>query len=463
MIELEILGGMVFNEDYVRLVNPFLQSRYFRDDGQRITFELIQEYLAKYNKRPTRDALAIDLSNKTGLTQKQFEASRDVISVIAEPDVAGDWLRDQTESFCQDKAIYNAIVDSMEIAEGKDKNMSRGAIPQLLRDAVGVSFDTAVGHDFLEDAMQRYDFYHDYEERIPFALDMMNKITHGGTPRKTLNILLAGTGVGKTLVMCDFAASNLSAGKNVLYITAEMAQEKIAMRIDANLLDVDIGEIVNLSKDAYQKKIAKVSEKTIGKLIVKEFPTSAAHAGHFRHLLNELKAKRKFEPDIIYIDYLNICASSRVKYGQNVNSYTLIKSIAEELRALAIEFNVPIWSATQTNRGGFDNADVSLTDTSESFGLPATADFMLAIIRTEELDALNQILLKQLKNRYGDLQYYNKFVVGCDRPKFRLFDVESSAQSDIHGANVPASDDKPINRFSAGSSKKPPAYGNFDV
>lgn len=450
MIEQSILGGVLTDEEYARRVLPFLQLQYFRDDGQRVVLELIQNYLTKYNKTPSLDALAIDLTNRNGLSQKTFDAAKDTLANISKPDVDIEWLCDQTEVFCQDRAVYNAIVESMNIIEDKDKEHGRGEIPKILQDALGVSFDTSVGHDYLEDFEHRYEFYHRREERIPFDLEYFNKITKGGLPRKTLNIILAGTGVGKSLAMCHFSATNLMQGKNVLYITLEMAEEKISQRIDANLLDVSVDALEELSHESFQKKMERVRTKTTGRLVVKEFPTAGAHAGHFRHLLNELRLKKKFKPDVIYIDYLNICASSRMKMGAAVNSYTFIKSIAEELRGLAVEFNVPIVSATQTTRSGFDSSDLGLTDTSESFGLPATADIMFALINTEELEALGQLMVKQLKNRYNDLAYYKRFTVGVDRSKFRLFDVEQSAQEDIMNDTqrvASKSADRPINQF----------------
>lgn len=451
MIEQNIIGGILYEEEYARRVLPFISLNYFRDDGQRIVLELVQAYIEKYNKIPTVDALGIDLSNRDGISQKAFDAAANVLSTASKPDVDIEWLSDQTEQFCKDRAIYNAIRDSMAILDDKDGVMSRGNIPKLLQDALGVSFDTSVGHDFLEDADNRFEFYHRKEERIPFDLEYFNKVTKGGLPRKTLNIILAGTGVGKSLAMCHFAATNLMHGKNVLYITMEMAEEKISQRIDANLLDVSVDELDELPKDSFDKKIARLRDKTAGRLIVKEFPTAAAHAGHFRHLLNELRLKKKFIPHVIYIDYLNICSSSRMKMGASVNSYTIIKSIAEELRGLAVEFNVPIISATQTTRGGYDNSDVGLTDTAESFGLPATADLMFALINTEELESLGQLMVKQLKNRYADLSFHKRFTIGVDRSKFRLFDVEQSAQDDVlqdtsyHSSRKQP--DKPLNKF----------------
>lgn len=433
-LEHAIFNNLLNNETYGRKTIPFLRSEYFHSHGDRIVFELIDSYVAKYNAFPTKEALLVDLNNRDNISEDQFKECGDIIEAIpSQSDQLSnvDWLVDQTEKFCQDKAIYNAIMQSIQIMDDKTGKMSKGSIPQLLSDALAVSFDTSIGHDFIEDSQSRFEFYHRKEERLPFDLDYLNKITRGGLPRKTLNILLAGTGVGKTLAMCHFAASYLASGKNVLYITMEMAEEKIAERIDANLLNTPLDELYLLPKETYDKKIARLKEKTPGRLIIKEYPTSTAGAANFRHLLNELKIKKNFVPDVVFIDYLNICASSRIKQGANVNSYTYIKAIAEELRGLAVEFNVPIISATQTTRGGYDSSDVGLTDTSESFGLPATADFMIALIATDELKALNQIMIKQLKNRYADPEMYKRFVVGVDRSKMRLYDAEQSAQDDI--------------------------------
>ena len=432
-IETTILSNLVFNEEYARKVIPFLKDDYFSNQKDRTVFKLITEYVNNYNAFPSKEALAIDLSNKDGISEESFKQSKELISALTQDtETKIDWLLDQTEKFCQDKAIYNAIMASIGILDDRTGKTSKGAIPQILSDALAVSFDTHIGHDFIEDADTRYEFYHTKEVRIPFDLDYFNKITQGGLPKKTLNIALAGTGVGKSLFMCHCAAANLLKGLNVLYITLEMAEERIAERIDANLLDVTIDELKILPKDVYDKKIARVKNKTTGKLIVKEYPTACAGSANFRHLLNELKIKKNFVPDIIYIDYLNICMSSRIKHGANVNSYTLIKAIAEELRGLAVEFNVPIVSATQTTRSGYSNSDVGLEDTSESFGLPATADFMFALVKqSEEMADLNQIVVKQLKNRYGDPNINSRFIVGVDRSKMRLYDVENSAQEDL--------------------------------
>jgi replicative DNA helicase len=430
-IEKVIFNNLIHNEEYSRKVIPFLKEEYFVDVTDKITFNLINEYVNKYNAFPTKEALLIDLSNKQ-VNEETFKRCKDAIeSIQSGDDTKVDWLLDQTEKFCQEKAVYNAIMSSIQILDDKTGKTTKGAIPQILSDALAVSFDTNIGHDFLEDSENRFEFYHRKESRIPFDLDLLNKITKGGLPNKTLNIILAGTGVGKSLFMCHCAASHLSMGKNVLYITMEMAEEKIAERIDANLLDVTIDELALLPHDSYMKKITRVKSRTPGKLIIKEYPTACAGSANFRHLINELKIKKNFIPDVVYIDYLNICMSSRIRVGSNVNSYTLVKAIAEELRGLAVEFNVPIISATQTTRSGYSSSDLDLTDTSESFGLPATADFMIGLQTSDDLEQLGQILIKQLKNRYNDPGIDKKFVVGVDRSKMRLYNVEQSAQEDI--------------------------------
>lgn len=459
-IENVIFGNLINNEEYARKVIPFLKSEYFSDQVDRTVFDLITEYVNKYNSFPTKTALDIDLNEKTGLTEDQFKRAKDLVSDLAkseEKDI--NWLVDSTEKFCKDKALYNALMESIQIVDSsKNDSISVGSIPQILQDALGVSFDQSIGHDFLDDADARYEFYHRKEVRIPFDLDFFNKITQGGLPRKTLNIALAGTGVGKSLFMCHSAAQNLMSGLNVLYITMEMAEERIAERVDANLLGVTLDELKELPQAIYYKLIGRVRDRAKGKLIVKEYPTACAGSANFRHLLNELNLKKNFVPDIIYIDYLNICASSRIKSGANVNSYTYIKAIAEELRGLAVEFNVPIVSATQTTRSGYSNSDVGLEDTSESFGLPATADFMFALVTSEELRQLSQIMVKQLKNRYGDPAVHKRFVIGVDYSKMRLYNVEASAQEDLMDDDVPVFDtsnsgsrmneeSKPANKF----------------
>ena len=441
MIEQSILSNLINNEQYFRKSIPFLKQDYFQDRSHKLAFKLIDDYVRKYSSQPTTKALAIDLENEP-LNQDEIDNVRTLIENLdSEPIKDNEWLLDQTEKFCQDKAIYNAIMSSINILDGKT-DKTKNAIPQILSDALAVSFDTNVGHDFLEDYESRYEFYHKKEQRIPFDLEYFNKITKGGIPNKTLNIALAGTGVGKSLFMCHCAAANLTRGNNVLYITLEMAEEKIAERIDANLLNVTVDELAMLPKDAYDKKIERVRGKTAGKLIIKEYPTATAGSANFRHLFNELKIKKGFIPDIVYIDYLNICNSSRMKQGGSVNSYTYIKAIAEELRGLAVEQNVPIISATQTTRSGYTNTYLGLEDTSESFGLPATADFMFALISSEELQDLNQMMVKQLKNRYSDPSTNRKFVIGVDRPKMKLYDVEQKAQTDI--ADDKKDDDAPL-------------------
>ena len=431
-IETNILSQLINSESYARKVLPFLKEEYFQTVTDRLLVTKIKQYMDKYNVPPSKEALIIELDDEELREVDYNESVSQVERMTVDEDTNEQWLIDKTEEFCQEKAVYNAIMESIHIIDGKSKDKTKTAIPQVLSEALAVSFDNHIGHDFIEDYQQRFDFYHHKEERVPFDLEYMNKITKGGIPRKSLNIILAGTGVGKSLAMCHFAASNMMQGKNVLYITMEMAEEKIAERIDANLLNVRVDDLVKLEKSMYDKKIADLRARTPGRLIIKEYPTASAHSGHFRHLINELKIKRNFIPDIIYIDYLNICASSRTKaVGGTINSYTFVKAIAEELRGLAVEKNVPIVSATQTTRAGFGNSDVGLEDTSESFGLPATADFMFAIINSDEMEQLNQLMVKQLKNRYNDPTLYKRFVIGVDRAKMRLYDVEQNAQQDI--------------------------------
>jgi replicative DNA helicase len=431
MIEQTILSHLAYNEEYSRKVLPFLKEEYFVDPSHKITFKLVDSYINKYNGLPSKEAILIELGNASGLNETGFKAAKEVVESLTRDETGMDWLIDTTEKFCQDKALYNAVSKSIQIMDGTDKSFEKGMIPKVLQDALAVTFDNSVGHDYLEDFDQRYDFYHRKEARLPFDLNYMNEITNGGIPTKTLNIILAGTGVGKTMFMCHCAAGNLTLGRNVLYITMEMAEEEIAKRIDANLMNVPLDELLVLPRETYRTKVKKVREKTVGKLLIKEYPTASASSHHFRALLNELALKKNFVPDIIYIDYLNICASSRIKPGANVNSYTYIKSIAEELRGLAVEFKLPIVSATQTTRTGYSSSDVELTDTSESFGLPATADFMIALISTEELADMGQIMVKQLKNRYGDPNKFKRFVIGVDRAKMKFYDVEQGAQENL--------------------------------
>lgn len=432
-IERVVFNNLVNHEEFARKTLPFLKTDYFHNRTDKVIFELIDEYVKQYNRVPSKEALLVDLTNIDTITDDQFQECKEVIDEIPVEKESSDyeWLIDKTEKFCQDKAIYNAIMQSIKIMDDKSGKSTKGAIPQLLSDALAVSFDNSIGHDYIDDTEARYAFYHQLEQRTPFDLDYFNKITKGGLPSKTLNIGLAGTGVGKSLFMCHCAANNLTDGKNVLYITLEMAEERIAERIDANLMNVTMDDLRELPHDVFIKKSDRVKSKTSGRLIIKEYPTGSAGAANFRHLLNELKIKKNFAPDMIYIDYLNICASSRLKQTGAIGSYQYIKAIAEELRGLAVEFDVPIMSATQTTRGGYDNSDIGLTDTSESFGLPATADFMFALISTEELKQLNQIMVKQLKNRYGDPEKFKRFVIGVDYSKMKLYDVEQSAQDDI--------------------------------
>ena len=431
-IEKTILKNLLHNEEFTRRVFPFLESKYFLNSIDRIVFQQIYEFIDLYKNRPTKEALIIDLSNHKKITETEFQSATDLINELKEEEKPNDeWLVAETEKFCQEKAIYDAVMNSIQIIDGKDKRLTKDSIPVILSDALGVSFDTHVGHDYIENVDERFDFYHRVEDKIPFDLDFFNQITKGGLPRKTLNVALAGTGVGKSLFMCHVAANCLMQGKNVLYVTMEMAEERIAERIDANLLNLPIDDVHSLPKDLYERKIDLLKMQTAGKLIIKEYPTATAHTGHIRTLLNELKLKRNFSPEIVFVDYLNICASSRFKYNANVNSYTYIKAIAEELRGLAVEMNVPIVSATQTTRSGFNSSDPGLEDTSESFGLPATADFMFALVTSEELDKLDQVMVKQLKNRYNDLTVNKRFVIGIDRSKMKLYDLSQSAQENI--------------------------------
>jgi len=438
---------MIHDEDYLRKVVPFIQPDYFEDHKDRVIFEEVAKFVVKYDKPASQEILNIEIENRGDVTDTEFKEIIDLVSSLSAEETNKNWLIDTTEKWCRDRAIYLALMKSIKIADGQDKDKGRDAIPSILSDALAVSFDNHIGHDYLQDYEQRYEVYHRKEEKIPFDLEYFNKITKGGLPNKTLNIALAGTGVGKSLFMCHVASSVLLQGKNVLYITAEMAEERIAERIDANLLNVNIQEITDLPKVMFDNKVNKLASKTQGTLIIKEYPTATAHAGHFKALLNELALKKSFRPDIIFIDYLNICASSRYSKLGNVNSYTHIKAIAEELRGLAVEFNVPIVSATQTTRSGYGSSDVELTDTSESFGLPATADLMFALISTEELEELGQIMVKQLKNRYNDPTINKRFIVGIDRAKMRLYDCEQSAQKDILDNGQDADYDEPENKF----------------
>ena len=430
-LEITLLKNLIHNDDYARKVIPFIKLEYFEMRSEMILCQEIIDFIAKYNKCPTQEILDIEIQNRDDLTETEYKEIRDINQTLDKVETNTEWLVDATEKWCRDRAIYLALMSSIKIADGQDNNKGRDAIPHILSDALAVSFDNHVGHDYLEDYEARYESYHKKEEKIPFDLEFFDKITKGGVPNKTLNIALAGTGVGKSLFMCHFASSVLLQGKNVLYITLEMAEEKIAERIDANLLDVNIRDLTDLPRVIFENKVTKLSEKTQGQLIIKEYPTASAHAGHFKTLLNELTLKKSFKPDIIFIDYLNICASSRYSKLGNVNSYSYIKAIAEDLRGLAVEYNVPIISATQTTRSGFGSSDIDLTDTSESFGLPATADLMFALISTDELEGLNQIMVKQLKNRYNDPTINKRFVLGIDRAKMRLYDCEQNIGGDL--------------------------------
>ena len=441
-LELTILSNLIHNEDYSRKVIPFIKLDYFDVRGELIICQEIIDFIAEYNKAITPEVLSLEIQNREDLTEQEFRDTQEIISKLKKNDINTDWLVDATEKWCRYRSIYFEIIYSIKIADGQDDNKGRDAIPSILSDALGVSFDNHVGHDYLEDYEQRYESYHRKEDKIPFDLEFFDKITKGGVPNKTLNVALAGTGVGKSLFMCSFAASVLLQGKNVLYITMEMAEERIAERIDANLLDVNIRDITELPRPIFESKVTNIAKKTQGNLIIKEYPTAAAHAGHFKTLLNELALKKSFRPDIIFIDYLNICASSRYKGNASANSYSYIKAIAEDLRGLAVEYNLPIVSATQTTRAGFGSSDVDLTDTSESFGLPATADFMFALISTEELEGINQIMVKQLKNRYNDPTINKRFCLGIDRAKMRLYDVEQNKGGELIDSGQEPVDDK---------------------
>ena len=430
-IETTILRNLIRSEDYSRKVIPFIEPTYFEQRTEKVIFEEIAKFIVKYGTAITTEALNIEVENRTDLNEGEIKETREICNSFTDSPVDHQWLLDTTEKWCRDRAIYLALMESIHIADGNDEKKNRDAIPSILSDALAVSFDNNIGHDYLQNYEERYEYYHKKEDKIEFDLEYFNKITKGGLPNKTLNVALAGTGVGKSLFMCHMASAVLLQGRNVLYITMEMAEEKIAERIDANLLNVPIQDLTDLPKKTFESKVSKLASKTQGTLIIKEYPTASAHSGHFKALLNELALKKSFRPDIIFIDYLNICASSRYKSGMSVNSYSYIKAIAEELRGLAVEANVPIVSATQTTRSGYGSSDVELTDTSESFGLPATADLMFALISTEELEQLGQLMVKQLKNRYNDLSVFKRFIVGIDRAKMRLYDCEQTAQNDI--------------------------------
>lgn len=441
-IEQKILSSLIHDEEFARKTAPFIKPVYFQERLEKVITQEILSFFDKYNKLPTQDIIKIELANRKDITDKELsEAQRMVETLHPDRSTSPEWMLQKTETFCKDRAVYNAILESIKIIDGKETKLTQEAIPKILQDALAVSFDQHVGHDYIVDAADRFDFYRRKEDKVSFDLELLNLITAGGLSKKSLNVVLAGTGAGKSLFMCHFAASTLMQGKNVLYITLEMAEERIAERIDANLLNLSMDDLKSVDRSVFENRVSKLAAKTQGKLIIKEYPTASAHSGHFRALIEELKAKRDFVPEVLIIDYLNICASARLKMGASVNSYLFIKSIAEELRGLAVEYNVPILTATQVTRGGYNSSDVELTDTSESFGLPATADLMFALIRSEELDALNQIMVKQLKNRYADPSHYKRFVIGVDRSKMKLYNVEESAQD---GLTDSGQDDTPL-------------------
>ena len=450
-IERTALSNLIHNEEYTRKVLPFIKEEYFADRLEGVLFSEIYKFVEKYNSLPTKEALSIEINSNKNVNEDEYKKITDILSTLSKEPVNTEWLLETTEKFCKDRAIHNAILGGIQIIDGKDKKHTPEYLPELLSGALGVSFDQKVGHDYLLESKERYDFYKKKEERLELDLDFFNRITRGGIPSKTLNICLAGTGVGKTMFMTHLASSVLLQGKNVLYITMEMAEERIAERIDANLLNVGMSDLEELPYSMYETKVNKLQSKTSGKLIIKEYPTASAHTGHFKNLLSELSMKKSFKPDILFVDYLNICASARFKAGANVNSYTYIKSIAEELRGLAVEYDMPIFSATQTTRGGFVSSDVGLEHTSESFGLPATADFMFALISSEELEEKNQIMVKQLKNRYNDPTINRKFILGVDRSKMRFYDVEQTAQTDLVDSGQPSTErkfEKKLGQFS---------------
>ena len=456
-IEHTILNNLFFNEDFTRKAIPFLKETYFPKRDEKILFSEVSKFLHTYNNLPTKESILIELNNRKDLNETEYKDVKELVASISQEDTDLKWLLDTTEKFCKDRAVHNAVLEGITILEGKDKTRTPESLPSLLSDALGVSFDKHVGHDYIEDAQDRFDWYHTKEKRYPFDLSYFNRITKGGIPSKTLNIALAGTGVGKSLFMCHAASSFLTQGLNVLYITLEMAEERIAERIDANLFDISMDDIRSMPKELYDSKVKKLEDKTNGRLVIKEYPTASAHSGHFKALINELALKKSFKPQVIFIDYLNICASARFK-GGNISSYFYIKAIAEELRGLAVEHDVPIFSATQTTRTGFVSTDIGLEDTSESFGLPATADFMFALMSNEELEGLGQMKVKQLKNRYNDPTKYKRFVVGVDRSRMKLYDVEESAQADIMSDPIP---DKPINKF--GDRDSEDTFANFKI
>lgn len=472
MIEQTVLTNLVFNDEYYRRVYPYIKSEYFDDLTQKKIFDTYSKYVDEYKEPPSVEALKISLDKRKDLNEESYKNIMETVDGLKrDKDTNLDWLVKETEKFCQDKDLFNSIRRAILVIDGEDKELDKGSIPDLLTKSLSISFDTSVGHDFIDDAESRYDFYHKKEERMPFDIELLNKVTKGGLPRKSMSVLLATTGGGKSLVKCHMAANYLMTGKNCLYITMEMAEERIAERIDANMMDVSLDDLKIMPRDVYQKRIDRIKSKCTGKLVVKEYPTGSAHVGHFRHLLNELKMKKGFTPDVIFIDYLNICASARVKGAAAANSYTLVKSIAEEVRGLAMEFNCAVVTSSQFNRDGYGNSDVDLTNTSESMGITHTADCILGLITSEELDNLGQLMIKQLKNRWGDLGYYRRFVVGIDRSKMQLYELEESAQRGLTGATsntAPTSsnnyDDTPIfDKGSFGKSKKSGLFSAGDL
>lgn len=458
-IESAIISNLIVNEEYSRKVIPHLKSEYFADRMEAAIVSILMKFFDQYNKSPTKEIINIELNNYKGISDKELAECVTYVNNLNHSETNIDWLIEQSEKFCKDRAVYNAILKSIKIIEGNDNQYTQDALPSILSDALSVSFDSSIGHDYLDDAESRYEFYHRTEERIPFDLDIFNKITKGGLPKKSLTVIIAPTGVGKSIFMCHCAANVLKQGKNVLYITMEMAEERIAERIDANLLNIPLSDIENIDKDVYLGRVEKLAKKTQGKLIIKEYPTSSAHSGHFRALLEELKIKKGFIPDFICIDYINICASQRIRNGSD-KTYTYVKAIAEEIRGLAVEYNVPILSATQTNREGMNNTDIEITNTSESIGLPQSVDMLFALMGSEELDALNQQIVKQLKNRYNDLNYYKRFVIGLDKSKMRYYDVEATAQVNLSDSGQPK--DEPLfDKGNFGRNVKDNDYSNF--
>ena len=470
MIEKTVLTNLIFNEDYYRRVYPYIKSEYFDDGNLKKIFDTYSNYVDEFKEPPSVEALKISLDKRKDLNEDSYKNVMNAVDELQrDPDTNVDWLVKETEKFCQDKDLFNTIRRAILIIDGEDKEMDKGSLPELLSNSLSISFDTSIGHDYIEDYEDRYDFYHKKEERIPFDIDLLNKITKGGLPRKSMTVLLATTGGGKSLVKCHAAANAMMAGKNVLYITMEMAEERISERIDANLMDCTLDEVTLMPRDVYEKRMSRIKNKATGRLVVKEYPTGSAHVGHFRHLLNELRMKRGFTPDIIFIDYLNICASARVKGAAAANSYTLVKSIAEEVRGLAMEYNAAVVTSSQFNRDGYGNSDVDLTNTSESMGITHTADCILGLISSEDLDNLGQLMIKQLKNRWGDLNYYRRFVVGIDRSKMKLYDLEDGAQKNIsqdgpQSVTPPAQDDAPIfDKSSFGKSNKKGLFSAGDL